>query len=50
MTSLADTRGNRAMEATSSIEPPVRTAALPAVTLERVNKWYGSTRYCARSA
>lgn len=42
MTSLVDTRGNGAMEAASSIEPPFRTAALQAVSLERVSKWYGA--------
>jgi general L-amino acid transport system ATP-binding protein len=42
MTALADTRGNSTMEATLSTERPVCTAALPAVKLERVNKWYGS--------
>ncbi|WP_211193381.1 hypothetical protein [Paraburkholderia sp. UYCP14C] len=30
------------MEAASSIEPPFRTAALQAVSLERVSKWYGA--------
>jgi general L-amino acid transport system ATP-binding protein len=42
MTQLVNTYGISAMEATLSVAKQARVANVPAVELERVNKWYGA--------